>query len=127
MNYTKTTFRLPEDLYFKVKSVAIEEDKTTNDIVIAALKMYCERNALQNNVQLLNENILAAMEGLSNRMEQQITGRLGKKLDDLNVEQQVLTSVIGDNLEVPPEMVAAYRRQARENINEALSERFTKF
>ncbi len=127
MNYTKTTFRLPEDLYFKVKSVAIEEDKTTNEIVIAALKMYCEKSDLQNNAQFINENILAAMEGLVSRMEQQITGRLGKKLDDLNVEQQVLAGVIGDNLEVPPEMIAVYRRRAREQMKEDLSDRFTKF
>ncbi len=127
MNHTKTTFRLPEDLYFKVKSAAVEEGKTTNEIVIAALKMYCEKNDLQNNSSFINDNILAAMDGAVKKICQQLGARSSAQTDTLMVELMVLQSIIADNLEVDAGMMPIYRQEAIAQLKKNTEERFTKF
>ncbi len=42
-----TTIRLPEDLHYKVRTLAFREHSSMSDLLIRAVKEYCEKRAIR--------------------------------------------------------------------------------
>ena len=83
-----------------------------------ALEQYVESYRLQKKASLLSQEVIDVQKSLVDLLEHRINNRSNQLLSSMAIQQFVLCKVIAESLEISPDALELYRRQAAEFLKE---------
>lgn len=111
-------WRLDDSLVAEIYSIADECQTKSSFIVTQALEQYIESYRLQKKASLLSQEVIDVQKSLVDLLEHRINNRSNQLLSSMAIQQFVLCKVIAESLEISPDALELYRRQAAEFLKE---------
>ncbi len=110
----KKTWDIDLPTYQMIESIAAERSCTVTAIANEALKYYNDRYYLEHKASMLPDDILSAMRSTVNLLEHRLDNRANQLLSSMAIQLYITNRLLADNLDVSPEALEVYRKQAAE-------------
>lgn len=105
---------IDEKLANEVKKIASETGNSENAVIEKAISQYINTYFMQNKSSFLNDNILSAMQGISDRMEMRLNHKTNQVLSELAIQVSIMEQILGNSLEVDGTVLSKFRQNAVE-------------
>lgn len=112
------TWRLDDTLLSDIYKIAEEQQQSVTSCISDALKLYRDSYYMENKAVAINSSYLSATKGMVDLMEHRINNRSNQLLSSLAIQQFVICKVLAESLEVSPDALEYYRKQAIEFMRE---------
>lgn len=112
------SWRLNEKIVSEIYSIADECHSKRTFMIEKALEQYVESYRLQKKASLLSQEVIDVQKSLVDLLEHRINNRSNQLLSSMAIQQFVLCKVIAESLEISPDALELYRRQAAEFLKE---------
>lgn len=120
MNTEKSKFsvRIDTSLVSDFDKIAEEskDGKIRNDLIEEAMRYYRDRYYMQNKASIINDNILSAMQGISDRMEMRLNHKTNQLLSELAIQVSIMEQILGASIPVDGDVLSKFRQNAVEFI-----------
>lgn len=112
------SWRLNEKIVSEIYNIADECHSKRTFMIEKALEQYVESYRLQKKASLLLQEVIDVQKSLVDLLEHRINNRSNQLLSSMAIQQFVLCKVIAESLEISPDALELYRRQAAEFLKE---------
>ena len=112
------SWRLNEKIVSEIYNIADECHSKRTFMIEKALEQYVESYRLQKKASLLSQEVIDVQKSLVDLLEHRINNRSNQLLSSMAIQQFVLCKVIAESLEISPDALELYRRQAAEFLKE---------
>lgn len=112
------SWRLNEKIVSEIYNIADECHSKRTFMIEKALEQYVESYRLQKKASLLSQEVIDIQKSLVDLLEHRINNRSNQLLSSMAIQQFVLCKVIAESLEISPDALELYRRQAAEFLKE---------
>lgn len=112
------SWRLNEKIVSEIYNIADECHSKRTFMIEKALEQYVESYRLQKKASLLSQEVIDVQKSLVDLLEHRINNRSNQLLSSMAIQQFVLCKVIAESLEISPDTLELYRRQAAEFLKE---------
>ena len=112
------SWRLNEKIVSEIYNIADECHSKRTFMIEKALEQYVESYRLQKKASLLSQEVIDVQKSLVDFLEHRINNRSNQLLSSMAIQQFVLCKVIAESLEISPDALELYRRQAAEFLKE---------
>lgn len=112
------SWRLNEKIVSEIYNIADECHSKRTFMIEKALEQYIESYRLQKKASLLSQEVIDIQKSLVDLLEHRINNRSNQLLSSMAIQQFVLCKVIAESLEISPDALELYRRQAAEFLKE---------
>ena len=112
------SWRLNEKIVSEIYNIADECHSKRTFLIEKALEQYVESYRLQKKASLLSQEVIDVQKSLVDLLEHRINNRSNQLLSSMAIQQFVLCKVIAESLEISPDALELYRRQAAEFLKE---------
>ena len=112
------SWRLNEKIVSEIYNIADECHSKRTFMIEKALEQYVESYRLQKKESLLSQEVIDVQKSLVDLLEHRINNRSNQLLSSMAIQQFVLCKVIAESLEISPDALELYRRQAAEFLKE---------
>lgn len=112
------SWRLNEKIVSEIYNIADECHSKRTFMIEKALEQYVESYRLQKKATLLSQEVIDVQKSLVDLLEHRINNRSNQLLSSMAIQQFVLCKVIAESLEISPDALELYRRQAAEFLKE---------
>lgn len=112
------SWRLNEKIVSEIYNIADECHSKRTFMIEKALEQYIESYRLQKKASLLSQEVIDVQKSLVDLLEHRINNRSNQLLSSMAIQQFVLCKVIAESLEISPDALELYRRQAAEFLKE---------
>ena len=112
------SWRLNEKIVSEIYNIADECHSKRTFMIEKALEQYGESYRLQKKASLLSQEVIDVQKSLVDLLEHRINNRSNQLLSSMAIQQFVLCKVIAESLEISPDALELYRRQAAEFLKE---------
>ena len=112
------SWRLNEKIVSEIYNIADESHSKRTFMIEKALEQYVESYRLQKKASLLSQEVIDVQKSLVDLLEHRINNRSNQLLSSMAIQQFVLCKVIAESLEISPDALELYRRQAAEFLKE---------
>lgn len=112
------SWRLNEKIVSEIYNIADECHCKRTFMIEKALEQYVESYRLQKKASLLSQEVIDVQKSLVDLLEHRINNRSNQLLSSMAIQQFVLCKVIAESLEISPDALELYRRQAAEFLKE---------
>ena len=112
------SWRLNEKIVSEIHNIADECHSKRTFMIEKALEQYVESYRLQKKASLLSQEVIDVQKSLVDLLEHRINNRSNQLLSSMAIQQFVLCKVIAESLEISPDALELYRRQAAEFLKE---------
>lgn len=114
----KCTWRFEEKLIDDITNIANEKQQSLTACVSDALQLYRDHYYMQTKAVTINDDYLSATKGMVATLEHRINNRSNQLLSSIAIQEFILAKVLAESLEISPDTVEFYRKQAAEFIKE---------
>lgn len=112
------SWRLNEKIVSEIYNIADECHSKRTFMIEKALEQYVESYRLQKKASLLSQEVIDVQKSLVDLLEHRINNRSNQLLSSMAIQQFVLCKVVAESLEISPDALELYRRQAAEFLKE---------
>lgn len=112
------SWRLNEKIVSEIYNIADECHSKRTFMIEKALEQYVESYRLQKKASLLSQEVIDIQKSLVDLLEHRINNRSNQLLSSMAIQQFVLCKVIAESLDISPDALELYRRQAAEFLKE---------
>ena len=112
------SWRLNEKIVSEIYNIADECHSKRTFMIEKALEQYVESYRLQKKASLLSQEVIDVQKSLVVLLGHRINNRSNQLLSSMAIQQFVLCKVIAESLEISPDALELYRRQAAEFLKE---------
>lgn len=112
------SWRLNEKIVSEIYNIADECHSKRTFMIEKALEQYVESYRLQKKATLLSQEVIDVQKSLVDLLEHRINNRSNQLLSSMAIQQFMLCKVIAESLEISPDALELYRRQAAEFLKE---------
>lgn len=112
------SWRLNEKIVSEIYNIADECHSKRTFMIEKALEQYVESYRLQKKASLLSQELIDIQKSLVDLLEHRINNRSNQLLSSMAIQQFVLCKVIAESLDISPDALELYRRQAAEFLKE---------
>ena len=112
------SWRLNEKIVSEIYNIADECHSKRTFMIEKALEQYVASYRLQKKASLLLQEVIDVQKSLVDLLEHRINNRSNQLLSSMAIQQFVLCKVIAESLEISPDALELYRRQAAEFLKE---------
>lgn len=110
----KTTLRIDEKISKDMDRVAKNEGISKGDLLVKAFKFYKNYCFANTEASFLNDNILSAMQGITDRMEMRLNHKTNQVLSELAIQVSIMEQILGNSLDVDGSVLSKFRQNAVE-------------
>lgn len=107
---------IDEKLANEVKNIASETGNSENAVIQKAISQYVNAYFMENKSSFLNDNVLAAMQGISDRMEMRLNHKTNQLLSELAIQVSIIEQILGASIPVDGDVLSKFRQNAVEFI-----------
>lgn len=111
-------WRLEENIVSDIYKIAEEKQVKPALIVAQALKQYSQQYYFQEKSSLLSEEVIQSQKSLMTLLEHRLNNRSNQLLSSIAIQQFILAKTIAESLDISPDAVELYRKQAVEFLRE---------
>lgn len=112
----KFTVRIDAILTNDFDRICSEKNMTRNELVEEAMRYYRDRYYMQNKASIINDNILSAMQGISDRMEMRLNHKTNQLLSELAIQVSIMEQILGASIPIDGDVLSKFRQNAVEFI-----------
>lgn len=112
----KYTLRLDRKLNNELDTIVSNDNSinSKNDLIIAAVNFYKDMYYCKNKATFLNDNILSAMQAMTDSLEQRLNNKTNQLLSELAIQEGIVAQLLAYSLDADGDTVAEYRKKAVE-------------
>ncbi len=112
------TWRLDQTLLDDVYKIAAENHQSITSCISDALKLYRDSCYIENKAVAINTSYLNATKSMVELLEHKLNNRSNQLISSLAIQQFILAKIIAESLDISPDAVELYRKQAVEFLRE---------
>ena len=112
------TFRLEEILIKDIARIAEDKNQSINSCITEALQLYRDHCYMQTKAVTISDDYLNATKGMVAALEHRINNRSNQLLSSIAIQEFILAKVLADSLDISPDALDFYRKQAAEFMKE---------
>lgn len=110
----RITVRIPDELHADITAFAQEKGASLNYIIEQALKLYRDKQYLDDKATIINEEIINIIQASNGLLLQQINNKTNRVLSELAIQNAIQNMILASELEVNSIDADSYRKQAVE-------------
>lgn len=110
----KSSIRLDEKLNLEFDNLSEQTGKTKTELINTALRFYLDSYYCKNKATFLNDNVLSAMQAMTDSMEHRLNNKTNQLLSELAIQEGIVAQLLAFSLDVDGDMVADCRKKAVE-------------
>lgn len=114
MNRNKCSIRIDEGLDGDFDRISDETGKNKTELINEAMRSYRDIYYMKNKASILNDNILAAMQNISDRMEMRLNHKTNQLLSELAIQVSIMEQVLGASIPIDGDVLSKFRQNAVE-------------
>lgn len=116
MSQKKFSIRIDESLDSDFDRISDETGRNKTELINEAMRYYRDRYYMQNKASIINDNILSAMQGISDRMEMRLNHKTNQLLSELAIQVSIMEQILGASIPVDGDVLSKFRQNAVEFI-----------
>lgn len=118
MNSEKTKFsiRIDATLVSDFDKMVLESEniQNRNDIIKTAMRFYRDFHYMRNKASIINDSVVATVQGITDRMEMRLNHKTNQVLSELAIQVSIMEQILGNSLEVDGSVLSKFRQNAVE-------------
>lgn len=105
-------FRIDAELAADLESIAEEQGTSQTTIVHEALKLYRDKRYMSEKASALPSELTETLLAANALLEKKLNAKSNQLLSSMGIELFVIQCILAHNLEIAPDEVERYRREA---------------
>ena len=110
--YKDKLFRIDAELAADLESIAEEQGTSQTTIVHEALKLYRDKRYMSEKASALPSELTETLLAANALLEKKLNAKSNQLLSSMGIELFVIQCILAHNLEIAPDEVERYRREA---------------
>lgn len=110
----KITLRVAKSMNNDMDKLAVQLGVSKNNMLINAFKLLQDYTYSNKKMSFLNDQIIAAMQGITDRMEMRLNHKTNQVLSELAIQVSIMEQILGNSLEVDGSVLSKFRQNAVE-------------
>lgn len=110
--YKDKLFRIDAELAADLESIAEEQGTSQTTIVHEALKLYRDKRYMSEKASTLPSELTETLLAANALLEKKLNAKSNQLLSSMGIELFVIQCILAHNLEIAPDEVERYRREA---------------
>lgn len=108
----RKTVRIEEKIINEIFKIATDENKSENQVIENALKLYLDHHYMQHKATVINQDILKLTQSQLSLLENRINNKTNQLLSELAIQVSIQNQLMIDNLDVDLTYLDTYRKNA---------------
>lgn len=118
MSVKAITCRFEEGLYTSISRIAEEQHQSMNFCISQALQMYCDCYYMKEKSSIITDEFVQVMRSQFQLLEHRLNNRSNQLLSSVAIQQFIISKVLAESLDISPDALDYYRKQAVEFMKE---------